>query len=95
MIARFTTGPAKILNLPHGTLREGAPGDVTLLDPDRAFEVDPGSFESRGRNTPFGGWKLKGCAAATIVAGRVVMNRIGGATEIMAGEGAGVEQADG
>jgi dihydroorotase len=94
MIARFTTGPAKILNLPLGTLREGAPGDVTLLDPDRAFEVDPASFESRGRNTPFGGWKLKGCAAATVVAGRVVMNRVGGGTEIMAGEGAGVEQAD-
>ncbi len=95
LIAKFTTGPARILNLPHGTLRVGAPGDVTLLDPDRAFEVDPASFETRGRNTPFGGWKLKGCAAATVIAGRVVMNRIGGATQIMAGAGAGVEQADG
>ncbi len=94
MIAKFTTGPAKILNLPHGALREGAPGDVTLLDPDREYEVIPEAFESRGRNTPFGGWKLKGCAAATVVAGRVVMSRLGGATEIRAGEGAGVEQAN-
>ncbi|MEE9256109.1 MAG: dihydroorotase [bacterium] len=94
MIAKFTAGPARVLGLPHGTLKEGAPGDVTLLDPEREFEVEPESFESRGRNTPFGGWKLKGCAAATVVAGRVVMSRIGGGLEIMAGEGAGVEQAN-
>ena len=94
MIAKFTAGPARVLGLPHGTLKEGAPGDVTLLDPEREFEVEPESFESRGRNTPFGGWMLKGCAAATVVAGRVVMNRIGGGLEIMAGEGAGVEQAN-
>ncbi|MBI2177684.1 MAG: dihydroorotase, partial [Candidatus Tectomicrobia bacterium] len=52
LISKFTAGPAKVLGLPLGTLAEGAPGDVTLLDPEREFTVDPESFESRGRNTP-------------------------------------------
>ncbi|MBT5369798.1 MAG: dihydroorotase, partial [Nitrospinaceae bacterium] len=78
MIAKFTSGPAQILNLPGGTLKEGAPGDVTLLDPERVYEVTPERFESRGRNTPFAGRKLRGCAAATVVAGKIVMNQIAG-----------------
>ena len=85
MIAKFTGGPARILNLPGGTLKEGAPGDVTLLDPGREYEVVPERFESRGRNTPFAGRKLRGCAAATVVGGRIVMNRIAGGMTINAG----------
>ena len=55
-VSKLTAGPARVLNLPHGTLAEGAPGDVTLLDLGREVRVDPDSFESRGRNTPFAGW---------------------------------------
>ena len=54
-------------------------------------EVRPERFESRGRNTPFGGWKLKGCAAATVVGGKIVMNSMNdnrGEMTIAAGEGA-------
>ncbi len=85
MIAKFTTGPAGILGLPGGALKEGAPADITLLDPEREYEVIPEAFESRGRNTPFGGRKLRGCAAATIVGGTIVMNRIKGEMTIDAG----------
>lgn len=85
MISKFTAGPAKILGLEGASLRVGAPGDVTILDPERMYEVLPEAFESRGRNTPFGGIKLKGRAAATIVGGKIVMNRIGGETVIHAG----------
>ncbi|OGL61214.1 MAG: dihydroorotase [Candidatus Tectomicrobia bacterium RIFCSPLOWO2_12_FULL_69_37] len=86
LISKFTAGPAKVLGLKLGTLAEGAPGDVTLLDPGREFVVDPEGFESRGRNTPFGGWKLRGCAVATVVNGEIRMNRIAGPMQIFAGE---------
>ena len=45
---------------------------MTILDLDRRRKVDPARFESKGRNTPFEGWTLKGAAVMTIVAGRVV-----------------------
>ncbi len=86
LISKFTMGPAKVLGLKLGTLAEGAPADVTLLDPGRDLKVNPEAFESRGRNTPFGGWKLKGCAVATLVNGEMRMNRIAGTTQIFSPE---------
>ena len=72
MVEVFSSGPARAFSLPGGTLLEGGPADVTLLDPRLEFEVDPRSFLSRSRNTPFAGWKLKCRPAATVVGGRVV-----------------------
>ncbi|MEE9275613.1 MAG: amidohydrolase family protein, partial [bacterium] len=83
-ISKFTAGPARVLGLPLGTLAEGAPGDATLLDLEREVEVDPERFESRGRNTPFEGMKLKGCAAAAVVEGVVRMRREGDAVKVFA-----------
>ena len=57
-------------NLPGGTLAPGSPGDVTVLDLGRKRQVDPSRFESKGRNTPFGGWILKGWPVATVVGGK-------------------------
>jgi dihydroorotase len=71
-IALLTSRPAAVLSLPGGTLAPGSPADVTLLDLDRSFRVEPDRFASKGRNTPFGGWTLKGAVLATIVGGRVV-----------------------
>ena len=51
------------------------PADVTLLDLERRVVVDPDTFVSRGRNTPFAGWELTGSATTTIVSGRVVWTR--------------------
>ena len=65
-------GGAKILNVPGGTLSEGAPADITLLAPDLVATIDPAKSKSRSRNTPFGGWTLKGGVAGTIVGGRLV-----------------------
>ena len=95
-IERLTAGPARVLGLPGGSLKEGAPGDVTILDPEREYEVIPERFESRARNTPFGGLKLRGCAVTTIIGGKIVMNRtLGGEMSIDAGAGiaVGVERA--
>jgi len=65
--------PAKILGVEGGTLAEGAVADVTVIDPEYEWSVDPRFFQSKGRNTPFTGWRLSGAACATIVGGRIVM----------------------
>lgn len=70
-LERLTSGPARCLGLPVGTLALGAPADVVLIDPGAAWRVDADKFLSRSRNTPFGGWELKGRAAMTVVDGRV------------------------
>jgi dihydroorotase len=70
LIAMLTANPAKLLNLDRGTLAVGAPGDVTILDPGMAWTVDKDKFASKGRNTPFHGWTLRGRAVRTIVGGR-------------------------
>ncbi|MEJ2067725.1 MAG: amidohydrolase family protein [Deltaproteobacteria bacterium] len=72
-IERMSSNPAKILGLPGGSLAVGKPADVTMNDMDKKWVVDPSTFASKGRNTPFAGWRLKGKAYATIVGGMVVM----------------------
>jgi dihydroorotase len=73
LVARFTVGPARVLALPGGTLAPGAPGDVTVLDLEQAWTVDPARFRSKARNTPFAGAVCTGGPWLTVVAGRVVM----------------------
>ena len=73
LVELLSTAPAKVLGVPGGTLAEGAPGDVTLFDPDAEVTVDKTRFRSKSRNTPFHGWKLRGKAVATVVAGRRVV----------------------
>jgi dihydroorotase len=75
LIARWSRDPARLLNLPAGTLTAGAPADVTILDPDAETTVDPSRFHSRSRNTPFGGWTLRGGPWMTVVGGKVVRPR--------------------
>ena len=72
LIEMYTVAPAKLLKLTAGTLAVGAPADVTLIDPDLEWTVKIDKFESASRNSPFDGWKLKGCAVRTIVRGKTV-----------------------
>ena len=72
LVARLSRDPARLLGLPGGNLAAGAPADLTLLDPDASWTVDPSKFVSRSRNTPFGGWTVTGRPWKTIVGGRVV-----------------------
>jgi dihydroorotase len=71
LVALLSTNPARVLDLPGGTLAPGSPGDLTVLDLGRKRQVDPSRFESKGRNTPFGGWILKGWPVATVVGGKL------------------------
>lgn len=68
----LSCAPARVLGLPTGTLKVGAPGDVTLLDLEQTITVDPSRFRSKGRNTPFGGWTLRGAPAGTVIGGRPI-----------------------
>ena len=72
MVSRMSWTPARAFNLPGGTLREGSVADVTVIDPDAVWRVDATKFLSKSRNTPFGGWRMKGRAVMTVVGGRVV-----------------------
>lgn len=72
MVERMSVAPARVFNLPGGTLKVGSAGDVTVFDPEAEWVVDPQRFLSKSRNTPFAGWKLKGRPRYTVVAGGVV-----------------------
>lgn len=72
LVQLFSTSPARAFNLPGGTLSVGAPADVTVLDPRRRHTVEPARFQSKSRNTPFAGAKLRGGPVMTIVDGSVV-----------------------
>jgi dihydroorotase len=72
LVSRLSADPARLLGLPGGSLRPGAPGDVTVLDLDRELTVEPAQFHSKSRNTPFKGWTLRGGPIMTIVGGKVV-----------------------
>jgi dihydroorotase len=72
LVERMSCAPARVFKLPGGTLRAGAPADVTVFDPIVEWVVDPARFRSKGRNTPYTGRTLMGRAYVTIVGGRVV-----------------------
>jgi dihydroorotase len=70
-VALLTTQPAAILGLPGGTLAPGAIADVTVVDPEAPWTVEPAALRSRSRNTPFGGHSARGRAMLTIVGGHL------------------------
>jgi dihydroorotase len=72
MVERMSVAPARVFNLPGGTLKVGSPGDVTVFDPEAEWVVDPQRFLSKSRNTPFAGWTLKGKPRYTVVGGAAV-----------------------
>jgi len=74
-LAKMTCNPARILGIPKGTLALGADADVTIIDPDARWKVDPAEFRSKSTNTPFDGWELKGRADTVIVGGSVKFRR--------------------
>jgi len=72
LVDRMSCTPARIFNLPGGSLKRGCAADITVFDPSARWKVDPSRFLSKGRNSPYAGMTLVGLAACTIVAGSVV-----------------------
>jgi len=72
MIEKMTTNPARILRLAgKGSLKPGMDADVTIIDPNLEWTIDPQQFKSKSRNSPFKGWKVKGRAVMAVVHGEV------------------------
>ena len=73
LVKLLSTNPARIVGLKgKGILKPGSDADITIFDPSEKIKVDPARFRSKGRNSPFAGWNLKGRVKCTIVAGKVV-----------------------
>ncbi len=70
LLGAMSTRPAELLGLPGGTLRNGAPADVIVIDPDTSWVLDPSDLKSKCKNTPFDEARLEGRVIRTIVAGR-------------------------
>ena len=67
----MTIAPAQVLGIDRGTLTPGAVADVTVIDPDVEWTIDPTRFKSKSRNCPFGGWKVRGRAEIVMVGGDI------------------------
>jgi dihydroorotase len=72
LVRRLSTEPARILRRPGGSLAQGAPADVVVLQPDHVWTYDPAKGYSKSRNSPFSGQALTGRVTATWVGGRLV-----------------------
>lgn len=72
MVEKMCWNPAQILGLQSGTIQKGRPADIAIVDIDHEYTIDKESFASKGRNTPFDGWKVKGKVLYTICDGKVV-----------------------
>jgi dihydroorotase len=72
LLEKMALKPAQVFGLPWGRIETGQAADLTIIDLETEKPVDPASFRSKSRNTPFGGWKLKGWPQLTMVAGKVV-----------------------
>lgn len=72
MAAKMSYNPAKVLGIPKGTLDEGKIADITIIDPDKEYTIDVNTFESKGKNTPFDGYKVSGEVEYTILNGKIV-----------------------
>ena len=82
LIAKYTTAPARLLNLPKGTLSIGADADITIIAPDQEWTFETGQSASKSRNTPFNGWTLKGKVTGTIVGGKKAYVELGEAVTV-------------
>ena len=75
LLEALSTGPRRIFHL-SGTLAAGCPADLVVIDTDKEFTIDSGSFLSKGRATPFDGWKVRGEVMLTLKNGKKVYNNL-------------------
>ena len=71
LISLMTNKPAKIIGIDRGSLGENKQADITIIDPNAEYVIEPARFGSKSRNCPYGGWKVKGKVEKTIVGGEI------------------------
>ena len=64
--------PAKVLGIDKGNLAKSKVADIVIFDPECEYNIDVNTFESKGKNTPFDGWRVNGKVKFTLVAGKIV-----------------------
>ena len=74
LVEKMSLNPAKLLGVDRGHLSEGAVADLTVVDAEREWTVEKEKLQSKSKNSPFLGWKMKGQATHVVCAGRVVLN---------------------
>jgi len=72
VIKKLTIEPARIVRVDKGTLKLNKEADITIFDPKEEFDIDKEKFSSKGKNTPFQGWRVRGKVKYTIVSGKIV-----------------------
>lgn len=76
MVDALTRAPARIVGLSSPTIAEGAPANLTLVDPNREWKVEPERLRTKSKNTPFMGHTMKGMVLATIVSGSLAFDEM-------------------
>jgi dihydroorotase len=74
LVDALTRAPSRIVALEAPTLREGAVAELCLVDPERAWSIEPARLRSKSKNTPFLGKHVKGAVTLTMAQGRVVFD---------------------
>jgi len=72
MAEKMSYNPAKILGIDRGSLEPGKIADIVIIDPNEVYQIDAEKFASKGKNTPFNGWTVKGSVTATIANGKII-----------------------
>lgn len=75
VLSALSHKPAQIMGIPKGRLSEGADADIIMVDPKKSFRIDPSSFASKSRNTPFDNWRVWGDVVIVILGGKIVKER--------------------
>lgn len=75
LISFLTIKPSEAFGLPYGRIEKGTSADIVLLDLQEEREIDPKEFLSKGKNTPFAGWKCKGWPVITIAQGKIAWEK--------------------
>jgi dihydroorotase len=71
LISLMTHRPAAVIGINKGTLAKGDRADITIIDPNAEYTIDTAKFQSKSRNCPYNGWRVRGRVEKTIVAGEI------------------------
>lgn len=76
LIEKMSTKPAEILGLDKGSIEIGKAADLTIIDPETTYKIDPATFVGKSKNTPFGGMEVTGDICYTLVDGKITYQKV-------------------